>query len=321
MNMNPCYARIVLSALFALIGSTVGCSTFLAGGPSEVPSNGAGNFDSQSAIPLQKIAGPRKKTLVLSFWNDTPVGDQKLGQFAASELQRELAIQKAAVIPEASITAAVTQDFIDGDRVRVAQLIREGRKAGVSIVIIGRIGRVTFRHAKEDVGVFREAESLVSADVEMKIFDAVGGREVHHMQRTGTSVARTLLAFQDDQITSREARAELAQTAIRDAIVRSLPEALVAMEKIDWQGRIAKIVGSKVYVNAGRKAGILAGDILKVLSPGEDIFDPVSKAFLGRSEGLLKGALEVSEFVGEDSAMATIHSGGNFQEGDLVRLY
>ncbi len=321
MDMKSSFVRGVLTASFAFIGSTFGCSTFLANGPAENSANFQGPAESSPPIPLQKIAGPRKKTLVLNFWNDTPVGDQKLGQFAAGELKRELSIQKAAVIPEEPLTAAVTQDFIEGDRVRVAQLIREGRKAGVSIMIIGRIGRITFRHAKEDVGVFREAESLVSADVEMKIFDAVGGREVHHLSRTGTSVARTLLAFQDDQITSREARAELAQTAIRDAVVRALPEALVAMEKIDWQGRIAKIVGSKVYVNAGRKAGILAGDILKVLSPGEDIFDPVNKAFLGRSEGLLKGALEVSDFVGEDSAMATIHSGGNFQEGDLVRLY
>jgi hypothetical protein len=127
--------------------------------------------------------------------------------------------------------------------------------------------------------------------------------------------------FDDDALSSREARNEIARDAIAEAVRKMTDEVNLAMEKMDWQGRVAKIVGNKVYINAGRASGLLAGDILKVMSPGEEIVDPITKSYLGRSEGMLKGTLEVSEFVGKDTSMTTIHTGGNFQEGDVVRLY
>ena len=122
-------------------------------------------------------------------------------------------------------------------------------------------------------------------------------------------------------MTNKAAREELAKEALYQAAQKLIPDAVLALEKMEWQGRIAKVAGNKVYINAGKASGILAGDILKVLSTGEDIIDPVTKSFLGHSEGFLKGTLEVSDFIGTDSAMATVHTGGNFQEGDVVRLY
>jgi hypothetical protein len=88
-----------------------------------------------------------------------------------------------------------------------------------------------------------------------------------------------------------------------------------------WQGHVAKVSGSKVYVNAGRTSGLVAGDILKVLTQGDDIYDPVTSAYLGRAPGQLKGTLEVVDFIGTDGAVSEVHTGGNFQEGDAVQLY
>lgn len=129
------------------------------------------------------------------------------------------------------------------------------------------------------------------------------------------------IAFDDDQLATKAARNEIAKEAVAVAIKKLVTDAFISMEKMDWQGRIAKLIGNKVYVNAGRASGLLAGDILKVMSPGEEIVDPITKTYLGRSEGMLKGTLEVTEFIGQDSAMTLIHTGGNFQEGDVVRLY
>ena len=82
-----------------------------------------------------------------------------------------------------------------------------------------------------------------------------------------------------------------------------------------------KIVGNKAYLNAGRSSGLLGGDILKVLTLGDEIYDPTTGAYLGTAEGQLKGTLEVVDFIGEDASVAIIHTGGQFQEGDVVRLY
>ena len=270
---------------------------------------------------LEKIKQPKKRVLVLGFWNDTPVGDDSLGVFGADELKRELYLSKRVLFPDDQMSSAVTKDFVDGDRVQVSQLIREGRRVGVSSVFVGRISKIVFRQDREEVGILREAESAVAVDIELKAFDVSSGREVHSVKRSGTAVSTTHIAFDDDAMANKEARKEIIKEAIHDAVMKLVPDALVSLDKMDWQGRIAKIIGNKVYINAGRRSGILAGDILKVLSPGEEIVDPVTKAYLGRSEGMLKGTLEVSEFIGEDSSMAVIHTGGNFQEGDVVRLY
>lgn len=270
---------------------------------------------------VEKLKQPRKKVLVLGFWNDTPVGDDSIGLFAADELKRGLIIGKKVIFPDEKTTTAVTRDFVDGDRIQSAQLVREGKRLGVSSVVIGRISKIAFRQSREEVGLFREAQTVVTTDVEMKVFDAITGREVHSAKRSATAAATAHIVFDDDALSSREARNEIARDAIAEAVRKMTDEVNLAMEKMDWQGRVAKIVGNKVYINAGRASGLLAGDILKVMSPGEEIVDPITKSYLGRSEGMLKGTLEVSEFVGKDTSMTTIHTGGNFQEGDVVRLY
>ena len=274
-----------------------------------------------SSARLEKLKSPKKKVLVLAFWNDTPVGDDSLGVFAAEELKRELYIGKRILFPEEKTITLATKDFVEGDRVQTTQLIREGRRYGVSAIIVGRISKITFRQEREEVGILRHAESAVVVEMEMKVFDVGTGREVSSYKRTGVATSSARVIFNQDQLASRDARGEISKDAVRDGVLKLIPDAQISLDKMDWQGRIAKIAGNRVYLNAGKVSGLLTGDILKVLSSGEEIVDPVTKAFLGRSEGFLKGTLEVNEYIGVDSAMATIHTGGNFQEGDVVRLY
>jgi hypothetical protein len=113
----------------------------------------------------------------------------------------------------------------------------------------------------------------------------------------------------------------MSRLAIRNAVSAMVPDVVRTIEKMVWQGKIAKISGAKVFVNSGRSSGLVAGDILKVLSAGDDVYDPSTGAYLGRAPGQLKGTLEVIDFIGTDGAVSEIHTGGNFQEGDVVQLY
>ena len=328
--MNPYYRIVSLGFLLTLSCFVTSC---MRNSPyrkdkdpvDDTPSGYYSDSDSSklsdSGVKLEYLKGPKKKVLVLGFWNDTPVGDENLGVFAASELKRELFLSRRVLFPDDKYISSATKDFVDGDRVQAAQLVREGRRFGVSAIVVGRISKITFRQDREEVGILRQAESAIVVDIEMKVFDVSSGREISSYKRTGAATNTAHVMFDEDQLASKEARAEIAKDAIREAVLKLVPDVQVSMDKMDWQGRIAKMVGNKVYLNAGKASGLLSGDILKVLSPGEEIVDPVTKTFLGRSEGMLKGTLEVSDFIGLDSAMATVHTGGNFQEGDVVRLY
>ena len=270
---------------------------------------------------LAQLGQPRKRVVIYDFWNDTPSGQRDLGRFAADELRRNLYLSKRVVVPTDLKTEARTEDFLTGEKVRMAQLMRESRRLGVPVVAIGRIARIVFRQRGDDVGLLRQKQSLVAVDVEVKIFDVQNGREVFGSSRSGEASANSLVAFEAENLEKPEFRDELVRLALRDAMLGVSGDVLKTVEKLTWEGRIAKVMGSRIYINAGRASGLIGGDILKVLTPGEDVYDPGTGAFLGRAPGQVKGTLELVDFIGTDGAVAEIHTGANFQTGDLVQLY
>jgi hypothetical protein len=244
-----------------------------------------------------------------------------IGPFAANELKRGLHLSQRLIVPTDVKSELATADFVQGDRVKVAQLIREGRRLGVAALVIGRVTRVVFRQRGGDVGLFRQKQSMAAVDVELKLFDVAAGREIMATGKSGEASSSAMVALESANIESPEYRAELTKLAVRNTMATLVPDVVKAVEKMAWEGHVAKIAGNKVYVNAGRASGLVAGDILKVLTAGEDIYDPASGAYLGRTQGQLKGTLEVVDFIGTDGAVADVHTGGNFQEGDTVHLY
>ncbi len=277
-----------------------------------------------NALLTQKVESmgqPKKRMVVFDFWNHTPVQEASIGSFAASELKRGLNLSQKVIIPADLRSRLGTEDFVEGEDVKVAQLIREGRRMGVAVLIIGRIGKIVFRQKADEVGLLRKKQSLAAADLEVKIFDVQAGREMMALSQSGEANKSALVAFESKLIDPVTYRSELVRSAVREAIAGLIPDVIRSIEKMTWQGRIAKLSGLKAYVNAGRVSGLMAGDILKVLTLGEDIYDPASGAYLGRAQGQLKGTLEVLDYIGADGALTQVHTGGNFREGDLVQLY
>jgi len=275
---------------------------------------------------VESMGQPKKKVVVLDFWNDTPVKQDGLGSFASDEMRRGLFLTQRMIVPTDLRTDFTTEDFVQsdkgsGDQVRVAQLIREGRRMGVAVIAIGRIGKITFRQRGDDVGLLRQSQSFGAVDVEVKLFDVSSGREILSVGKSGEASANSMVAVENQNQQTAAFRAELTQLAVRDAVSQLVPEVIRSVEKLTWQGRVAKIVGGKLYINAGKGSGLIPGDIMKVLTSGEEIYDQSTGAYLGRAPGQLKGTIEVVDFMGGDGAVAEIHSGGNFQEGDIVQLY
>lgn len=291
------------------------------GQASGTPYNGPGASGASSTRQIEKLGQPKKRILVMNFWDDTPVRYGDMGSFAAERLRRELYETRRLLLPPDLKVELNTADFAQGDQIKVAQLIQEGRRLGVSALVIGRINKVVFRQRADEVGLLRKKHSRVGVDVEVKLFDVSAGREVAAVNKGGEVATDILIAIQGKVTESPEYRMKLTEEALGNAVDKAIPEIIHGIEKMAWEGRIARVAGSKVYLSAGRTSGLIGGDILKVLSSGDDIYDPENGAFLGRAPGQWKGTLEVKDFIGPDGAVAEIHTGGNFQEGDRVQLY
>ncbi len=264
---------------------------------------------------------PRKRTWVLNFWNDTPVKFDSFGTYAGDELRRGLVLSDRVVYPTDVREGLTTESFVEGEQVKVEQLVREARRVGASVAMIGRIRKIVFRQKGDEIGLFRKKQSLVAVELEVKSFDVQQGKEILASSKYGEANADNLVIADDQKLEGVPFKSELIKLALREALAGFIPELASSIDKMKWQGRIAKIQGSKYYLNAGLKTGLMNGDILTVMTSGEDVFDPETGASLGRSAGRLKGTLEVVDQLGADASVARIHTGGNFAEGDSIQLY
>ena len=270
---------------------------------------------------FEQLGQPKKRMVVFNFVNDTPVKHAKIGEWVADEIRRTLVTGGRVNLPSDIRVHLETKDYIQGDQIRVEQLVREGRRLGVSVIVIGRISKIIFRQKGDEVGFLRQLQSIAAADIEVKMFDVATGREMMAIGRSGETSASSMVIMESQDLSSPEFREEMTRLALRNAVDQIVPEIMKSTEKIGWKGHIAKIIGPKMYINSGRKSGLVSGDILRVLTPGDDVYDRDTGAFLGRTNGQLKGTLEVVDFMGEDAAIAVTHTGGNVQEGDVVQLY
>lgn len=269
----------------------------------------------------EKFAPLRKRAVVLPFWNDTPMKG-KFEVLGKNQLREALLeTNKVNLVDEKEIPLRSQDFYLDSEKVNVAHIAENGRKWGVSLVILGRITKISFRRKDDDVGLVRPTASKAAASVELRLVDVAQSKEIALGEGAGLSENSSMNLFGQSTEDTEAYRNEVVGEALGDAVRKALPALTKEIERIQWRGRIAKISGAKIFVNAGRATGLQIGDILKVSSQGSDIYDPDTGLFLGRTSGDLKGTLEVVEFFGEDGAVTRLHSGANMVEGDTIQLY
>lgn len=271
---------------------------------------------------VQKFSPLRKRAVLLPFWNDTPVKG-KFEVLAKNNLREALLeTNRLNIVDEKDIPLRSQDFYLDAEKLNVGHVAENGKKWGVSLVILGRITKIAFRRKDDDVGLLRPTAARAAASVELRLVDVTQAKEIALGEGAGVSENSTLNLFGGQDTEDVEAyRNEVVAEALAEAVRKALPALAKEIDRIQWRGKVAKISGAKIYINAGRATGLQVGDILKVSSQGGDIFDPDTGLFLGRTAGDLKGTLEVAEFFGEDGSIARIHSGANFLEGDVIQLY
>lgn len=272
--------------------------------------------------PRKRFNGVRKKVALLKFFNEAPYGGEDLGITATSELRKELSRTGHFVIdPMAKKIFGSSKEIYAGGGVKLAQLARKAKVAGLNFVLFGRVMEARIREKSDEIGVIRETKSYTEAKVEIRIFDVNSNKEIYTDTIRGYADDSSFRFFSSDSESRLQYRRELLRYAVKVAARRSIPRIMNISAKLDWVGRVAKIEGNKIYINAGRQSGINMGDVLKVLTEGQEIFDPETGALIGVTKGENKGTLEIVDYFGPDGSIAVLHSGGSVHEGDFVMLY
>lgn len=270
----------------------------------------------------QQFDGVKKKVALLTFFNESPFGGQDLGITATEELRRELSrTGEFLVDPLGRKIFGSSKEVYSGGGVKLVQLSKKAKVEGINFVVFGRIIKAQVREKVDEIGVLRKIKSYTESQVEVRIFDVNSNKEVYSDVLKGFADDSAYRFFSQGKDGKMSYRRELLRYGVKVAIRRVVPKVLEFSRKLDWVGRIAAIKGNRIYINAGRQSGLQISDVLKVLTEGQEIFDPETGALIGVSKGEVKGTIEVVDFFGPDGSIAILHSGGSVQEGDFVQLY
>ncbi|MDD4974856.1 MAG: hypothetical protein PHY93_10930 [Bacteriovorax sp.] len=268
------------------------------------------------------FSGVKKKVALLPFFNESPFESEDLEVNATEELRNELSRTGEFIVDPSSYKLfGTSKEIYVGGGMKLVQLTRQAKIAGINFVIFGRVIDARVREKSDEIGIVRQTKSYTESKVEVRVFDVNAGKEIYTETLGGYADDSTYRFFASDREDYLSYRRDLLRYAVRVAVRKSVPKVVEMASKLDWVGRVAKIIGTKIYLNAGRESGINIGDILKIITEGTEIYDPETGALIGMSKGDMKGTIEVVDYFGSDGAIAILHSGGQVLEGDFVQLY
>lgn len=270
----------------------------------------------------KQFTGMKKKIALLPFFNESPFEGDDLEVNATEEIRLEMSKSGEFMIDtQAKRLFGTSKEIYAGGGMKLVQLTRKAKVAGVNFIIFGRVVDARVREKTDEIGVLRKSKAYAEAKVEVRVFDVNAAKEIYTETLNGFADDSNYRFFSDSREDQLSYRRDLLRFTVRDAVKKSIPTIIELASKLDWVGRVAKIIGSRVYINAGRESGIIIGDILKVITEGQEIYDPETGALIGMSKGDMKGTIEVIDYFGSDGAVAILHSGGQVLEGDFVQLY
>lgn len=264
----------------------------------------------------------RKKVVLLPFYNESPFGKEDLAITATEELRRELAATRDyALDNETASLFGTSKQIYSGGGLRLNELSRKAKMSGVNLVVYGRIVEARVRQKADEIGIVRKTNAFAESLVEVRVYDVHTQKEVYAQKMNGNVSDSNYRFFMSERDVNLSYRQDLLRYTVKVAMRKFIPELHKIGSKLEWTGRVAKIIGNNIYINAGRESGLNVGDILKVVTEGQEIYDPETGALVGISKGEVKGTLEILDFFGPDGAVSILHSGGSVTEGDFVQLY
>jgi len=313
--------RSALMAGFLLLATAIlflnGCSPKTSG---QVKDDSSLTGISEELAPTGEYTGPKLRVGVVNFQNKTPSRTIGVGEAAADILGTILQkTERFIIIPQQDMKSILDQQALGASgAIDPASAAKMGKVLGLNAIVTGAVTAYSEAEEGADYLVYKSKKQIARVTVDYRIVDTTTGIQIAADSGQGVYEKKTGGALGLGSKSSYDA--DLRDGALRDALTKAMVNMLTQFERQEWTGRIAKVSGRTVYLNAGQKTGLQVGTALLVQELGEEIIDPQTKVSLGRAPGNVKGEVLVTGFFGKDGSVATTSSGTGFNVGDLVKI-
>ncbi|MEO5667064.1 MAG: hypothetical protein ABIR96_03305 [Bdellovibrionota bacterium] len=307
---------------FVLLASSVSCVAPVRrdGGPK---ANRTRISKDETSPEIPHIEGLKKRIWVLDLRVTAPI-PEALNQIDFRQTFRDsisdvfLNDENSAFVPVVT-DQTVLMDLKIDSFTDPMQVSRVGRGSGIAGFLRGEIHQLDITEKKDPTGLIQSRDITVNIGVSYELVDAASGRTLisGNRKKTFVETRSEILGYAtglaDSEKKIRKMADSIAQWMLKDLNPYS--------SKIGWSGRILKLEGQRLYLNAGRSSGLRIGDILKVVEVPRDVFDTQSGRFIGQAPGRVKGTCKVIDYFGLDGAVGMLQSGGGLAPGDRVELF
>ena len=265
---------------------------------------------------------PRHRVLVLPFLEVRPGLISPDAEFARALVIRDLKLSRQIVVVTPEELSLDVKKYIDEKNdYNLGEVAKVAQQMGLAAVVEGKLLSIQIKRTVDSLGLIRAQHAETSGQLRLRAVAGRNGKEIFN------DIRSAVIEASSSRLGSRLGSAaprndpELGRAVVAKIVFGFVPPLVRAIDKLNWEGRVAMVNGERVFLNAGRLSGVQIGDLLKVSEEGDDVYDPDSGRFIGTAPGRLKGTVEVRSYFGKDGAIAIIHSGSGFLENDRVELY
>ncbi|UCF32040.1 MAG: hypothetical protein JSV26_06490 [bacterium] len=294
---------------------------------------GAGQQEVMEEISYPPYSGPKKRIAVLEFDNDIAYRwwdrswqiEDKLTEMVITELMKT---NQFIVVERGALDEILAeQDLGASGRVRQETAARVGDLLGAQVLVKGTVTEFIERESGGAGGIAISGIGIGGSShtghvaIDVRLIDSTTGQilQSHRAEGKIKSTGIGGIAFFSGVVFGGTTYKKTALgQATRQAVQNAVSFVLDNTESLPWEGRVVKVEGNKVYVNAGYNMNISEGTFLTLYSKGEDLIDPATGLSLGSS--LTKaGTIRIIQ-VSDKFSVAEVVEGSGFKRGDILKI-
>jgi curli biogenesis system outer membrane secretion channel CsgG len=302
--------------------SLAGCSPSMSGAAKNDTTLTDTSQQLKTTSDVGDYKGPKLRVGVVNFQNKTPSRVLGIGEAAAEILGTILQkTERFIVIPQQDLQSILSQQRLGAsDIINPETAAKMGQIMGLNAIVTGSITAYSETEEGYDYLVSKGKKQIARVTVDYRIVDTTTG--VQLLADSGAGIYEKSVGSVLGMGTKAAYDPDLRDGALRDALNKAMVNMMKQLGKRKWNGRVAQVDGSNLYINAGQKSGLNVGEKLDVFRPGKEIIDPVTKQNLGTTENKVGQALVQQNDLGDqaDLSIAVPTSGTGFKPGDIVKI-
>jgi curli biogenesis system outer membrane secretion channel CsgG len=314
---------LMTGALFVTVAfGMAGCSPTMSGAVKNDTTLTDTSKQLKTTSDVGDYKGPKLRVGVVNFQNKTPSNVLGIGEAAAEILGTILQkTERFIVIPQQDLASILAQQRLGASAaINPETAAKMGEIMGLNAIVTGSITAYSETEEGYDYLVSKGKKQIARVTVDYRIVDTTTG--VQLLADSGAGIYEKSVGSVLGMGTKAAYDTDLRDGALRDALNKAMVNMMQQLGKRKWNGRVAQVDGSNLYINAGQKSGLNVGEKLDVFRPGKEIIDPVTKQKLGTTENKIGQAEVQQNDIGDqaDLSIAVPTSGAGFKPGDIVKI-